>query len=172
LVAIHNWSEDFEDTSMPLAGKVILCIDPNASRNFTIYLLERVGLRVITANSIATGIKTAQTQRCDLYLLNHELLEQREVESCDKLDEFAPRAPILFYSGVLYPYEPIKAIHCRLHGHMVKPVSVCDVQRHAAKLITEWTGPLETVRHILRKSISKQFAPGTPRLHVSELATK
>jgi len=157
---------------MPLAGKVILCIDRNASRNWPIYLLERVGLRVITANSIAAGITKAQTQRCDLYLFNHELLEEREIESCDKLDEFAPRAPILFYSSVLYPYEPIKAIYCRLHGHMIKPVSVCDVQRHAAKLINEWTGPLETVQQILRKSITKQFAPSTPRLHVSEMATK
>jgi response regulator RpfG family c-di-GMP phosphodiesterase len=157
---------------MPLAGKVILCIDRNASRNWPIYLLERVGLRVITANSIAAGLKKAESQRYDLYFLNHELLDEREIDSCDKLSESAPRAPILFYSGVLYPYVPIKAIHCRLHGHMVKPVSVCDVQRHAAKLITEWTGPLETVRHILRKSISKQFAPSTPRLHVSELATK
>ena len=157
---------------MPLAGKVILCIDRNASRNWPIYLLERVGLRVITANSIAAGVKKAESQRYDLYLLNHELLDEREIDSCDQLSESAPRAPILFYSGVLYPYEPIKAIHCRLHGHMVKPVSVCDVQRHAAKLITEWTGPLETVRQLLRKSITKQFAPSTARLQRSELATK
>jgi len=157
---------------MPLAGKLILCIDCNASRNWPIYLLERVGLRVITANSIAAGIKKAESQRCDLYLLNHELLVEREIDSCDKLSESAPRAPILFYSGVLYPYEPIKAIHCRLHGHMVKPVSVCDVQRHAAKLINEWKGPLETVQHILRKSITKQFPPSTMPLHRSELATK
>jgi response regulator RpfG family c-di-GMP phosphodiesterase len=157
---------------MPLAGKVILCIDRNASRNWPIYLLERVGLRVITADSIAAGIKIAESQRCDLYLLNHELLDEREIDSCDKLTESAPRAPILFYSGVLYPYEPIKAIHCCLHGHMVKPVSVCDVQRHAAKLINEWTGPVETVRHILRKSITKQFARSPVHLHVSELATK
>lgn len=157
---------------MALAGKVILCIDPHASRNFTIYLLERVGLRVITANSIATGIKKAQTQPCDLYLINHELLEEREIESCDKLDEFAPHAPVLFYSSVLYPYEPIKAIHCRLHSHMVRPVSICDVQRYAAKLINEWTGPVETVRHMLRKSITKDFAPRAVRLHRSALATK
>ena len=157
---------------MPLAEKVVLCIDRNASRNWAIYLLERVGLRVITANSIAAGIKKAESQLCDLYLINHELLEEREIDSCDKLSESAPRAPILFYSSVLYPYEPIKAIHCRLHGHMVKPVSVCDVQRHAAKLITEWTGPLETVQQLLRKSITKQFAPSTARLQVSELATK
>jgi response regulator RpfG family c-di-GMP phosphodiesterase len=148
---------------MPLAGKVILCIDRNASRNWPIYLLERVGLRVITANSIAAGIKKAESQRCDLYLLNHELLDEREIDSCDKLDEFAPRAPILFYSTVLYPYEPIRAIHCRLHGHMLKPVSVCDVQRYAAKRIDEWTGPFENIQHILRKSIAKEFAPSRER---------
>jgi len=157
---------------MPLAGKLILCIDRNASRNWPIYLLERVGPRVITANSIAAGIKKARAQRCDLYLLNHELLEEREIESCDKLDEFAPRAPMLFYSTVLYPYEPIRAIHCRAHRHMVMPVSVCDVQRYAVKSINEWTGPVETVTHVLRNSISKQFAPSAVRFHHSELARK
>jgi response regulator RpfG family c-di-GMP phosphodiesterase len=155
---------------MPLSGKVILCIDPNASRNFTVYLLERVGLRVITASCIAAGIKKAQTQRCDLYLLNHELLEEREIESCDKLDECAPRAPILFYSTVLYAYEPVRAIHCESHRHVVKPVNICDVQRYAARLINEWTGPVETVQNLLRRSIAKEFA-ASAAVH-SELATR
>lgn len=150
---------------MPLAGKVILCIDHNASRNWAIYLLERVGLRVITANSIAAGIKKAESQHCDLYLLNHELLDEREIDSCDKLDEFAPRAPILFYSTVLYPYEPVRAIHCRLHGHMVKPVNAGDVVRYAAKLIDDWVEPVEKIQHILRKSIPKELAPSTERSH-------
>ena len=48
---------------------------------------------------------------------------------------------------------------------MVKPVSVCDVQRYAAKLINEWTGPVVTVQHILRKSITKQFARSPVHLH-------
>jgi response regulator RpfG family c-di-GMP phosphodiesterase len=143
---------------MRLSGKRILCIDHHASRNFAIHLLERAGFALRTANSIAAGIKIAQEQGFDLYLLNHELLEEREVDSCDKLGELAPRAPILFYSTVVYPYEPIRSIHCRLHGHMVKPVSVCDVQRYAAKLINEWTGPVESIQHVLRKSIAKELA--------------
>ena len=153
---------------MPLAGKVVLCIDYHASRNLAIYLLKRVGFEVITANSIAHGIKKALTQPVDLYLLNHRLLEQLEVDSCDKLDEFAPRAPILFYSTVLYPYERTRSIHCRLHGHMVKPVSVCDVQRYATKLIDEWTGPVESVQHILRKSITRELAARTDYSHQLE----
>jgi response regulator RpfG family c-di-GMP phosphodiesterase len=157
---------------MPLAGKVILCIDNNASRNWAIYLLKRVGFEVITANSIADGIKKAQMQRCEIYLLNHELLEKREIESCDKLDEFAPRAPILFYSTVLYPYEPIRAIHCRLHSHMVKPVNAGDVVRYAVKLIDERMEPVQRIRHILRQSIPKEFAPSTERSHQLELARK
>ncbi len=148
-----------------LTEKLILCIDNNASRNLAIYLLERGGFEVRTANSIAGGIKKAQTQRYDLYLLNHRLLEQREIDSCDKLDEFAPRAPILFYSTVLYPFEPIRAIHCRQHGHMVKPVNACDVERYAARLIDEWAEPVESIQHLLRKSIAKDFAPSREHSH-------
>ena len=157
---------------MPLAGKVILCIDNNASRNWAIYLLKRVGFEVITANSIPAGIKKAQTQHFDLYLLNHRLRDEQEIESCDKLDEFAPRAPILFYSTVLYPYEPIRAIHCRLHSHMVKPVNAGDVVRYAVKLIDERREPVQRIQHILRQSIAKEFAPSAVRSHRSALATK
>jgi CheY-like chemotaxis protein len=117
----------------------ILCIDNNASRNLAVYLLERVGYEVITANSIADGVKLAQGEHFDLHLLNHSLVDGLEIDSCDRLHKFAPRTPILFYSSVAYPYEPIQPIRCCLHGDTMEPIYVYDVVGHASRLLKKKT---------------------------------
>lgn len=137
-----------------LTKRHILCIDNHASSNLAIYLLELAGFEVKTASSISDGITFAQTERFDLYLMNHALLEEREVASCDQLDDSAPPAPILFYSTVLYPYEPIRPIHCKIHDHMLTPVSVCDVQGAALNLIEKYAGRNESVQNVSEKSDS------------------
>ena len=113
----------------------VLCIDNRASSNLAVYLLERAGFEVRTTNSIADAKKLARHEPFDLHLLNHELVDGSEIYSCDKLDEFIPRTPILFYSTVPYPYTEIKAIHCRVHVHKIEPVSVCDVVQQTFRLI-------------------------------------
>ena len=137
-----------------LTKRNILCVDNHASSNLAVYLLELAGFQVKTASSISDGITFAQTDQFDLYLLNHALMEEREVASCDRLDESAPSAPLLFYSTVLYPYEPIRRIHCQIHDDMLTPISVCDVQGAALRLIEEYPRRYESVQHVLKKSDS------------------
>ena len=79
------------------AYRSILCVDNNASSNLAIYLLERVGYEVRTASSLADAGKLVQVERFDLHLINHRLIDGLEIASCEKLHEFAPRSPILFY---------------------------------------------------------------------------
>ena len=78
----------------------ILCIDNHASSNLAIYLLERAGFEVQTTNSIADAKKLARHETFDMHLLNHKLVDGSEIDSCDKLDEFIPRTPILLSSTV------------------------------------------------------------------------
>jgi len=113
----------------------ILCIDNNASSNLAVYLLERVGYEVKMASSIADAEKITQVERFDLRLINHRLIDGLEIDSCERLDRFSPRIPILFYSTVAYPYEPIQPIHCRQHRHSLAPVYVYDVVGHASQLL-------------------------------------
>jgi len=140
---------------MQPARQRILCIDNRASRNLAVYLLERAGCEVASTSSIADAIKLAQVGRSDLHLLNHKLVDGSEVDSCDKLHELAPRTPILFYSTVLYPYHQIRAIHCRLHNHMLEPVNICEVVGSALRLIKQQVRPGEGAgRH--RTEINRQ----------------
>jgi response regulator RpfG family c-di-GMP phosphodiesterase len=124
----------------------ILCIDNNASSNLAVYLLERVGYEVKTAISIADAEKLAEVERFDLRLINHRLVDGLEIDSCDRLDRFSPRIPILFYSTVAYPYEPIQPIHCRQHGHTMAPVYVYDVVGHTSRLLQNKKSSVDRLR--------------------------
>lgn len=115
--------------------KRILCIDNHASSNLAVYLLERVGYEVKTASSLRDAAKVAQVERFDLQLINHRLVDGLEIDSCEKLHKFAPRVPMLFYSTVAYPYEPIQSINCRQHRHAMAPVYIYDVVGHASRLL-------------------------------------
>lgn len=120
---------------MPPTKRRILCIDNHASSNWAVYLLERAGCEVRTASSFADAIDLAQREHFDLHLLNHELVDGFEVDSCDQLHKLTSRTPILFYSTVTYPYEPIKAIRCRRHGELLEPTGYGNVVQLALRLI-------------------------------------
>ena len=115
----------------------VLCIDSNASRNLAVYLLERAGFEVITTSVMAEAADMALNQHFDLHVLNHKLVDELEIESCEKLHEFQVPTPMLLYSTVSYPYSPIQPIHCRSHNHLLEPVNVCDVVDHAFRTMTK-----------------------------------
>ena len=124
----------------------ILCIDNNASSNLAVYRLERVGYEVKTASSLAEAGKLAEVERFDIQLINHRLMDGLEIDSCERLHKFASRSPILFYSTVAYPYEPIQPIHCRQHHHAMAPVYVYDVVGHASRLLQDKTRSVDQTR--------------------------
>ena len=131
---------------MPSAQKRILCIDNNASSNLAVYLLERVGYEVKMASSIANAEKITKVERFDLRLINHRLIDGLEIESCERLDRSSPRIPILFYSTVAYPYEPIQPIHCRQHRHSIAPVYVYDVVGPVSSMLQKKNSSVDRLR--------------------------
>jgi DNA-binding NtrC family response regulator len=131
---------------MPSAQKRILCIDNNASSNLAVYLLERVGYEVKMASSIADAEKITKVERFEVRLINHRLIDGLEIDSCERLDRFSPRIPILFYSTVAYPYEPIQPIHCRQHRHSMAPVYVYDVVGPVSRLLQKQKGSVDRLR--------------------------
>ncbi len=122
----------------------VLCIDNHASSNLTAYLLERASYEVRMVSSTADGIRLARSEYFDLYLLNHKLVDGSETRN--KLHEFAPHTPILFYSTVTYPYRQRVAASCHRYGHRGAPVSVCDVVEYASRLIGNQTNSSDRAR--------------------------
>lgn len=131
---------------MPPTKQRILCIDNHASSNLAVYLLERVGYEVKTASSLSDACKLSEAERFDLQLINHELMDGLEIDSCERLHKYAPRTPIIFYSTVAYPYEPIQPINCRQHRHTMAPIYVYDLVGHASQMLQKKTRSVDQTR--------------------------
>lgn len=149
---------------MPRTQQRILIIDNRASSNLAVYLLKRAGFEVKTASSIADAVKLSHVEHFDLQLLNHELVDGLEVDSCDRLHKFAPRAPILFYSTVLYPYEPYQPIRCRQHGHSLMPVYAYDIVGHALRLTHNRTEPAKSIQRSPKVDRVQELQPAAVTL--------
>ena len=131
---------------MPPTKQRILCIDNHTSSNLAVYLLERVGYEVKTASSLSDAGQLSEAERFDLQLMNHELVDRLEIDSCERLHKFGPRIPILFYSTIAYPYEPIQPIHCRQHGHAMAPLYVYDIVGPVSRLLEKKRSSLDRLR--------------------------
>ena len=145
---------------MPPTKQRTLCIDNHASSNLAVYLLERVGYEVKTASSLADAGKLSQAERFDLQLVNHELVDGLEIDSCERLHKFAPRIPILFYSTVAYRYEPIPPINCRQHRHSMMPVYTYDVVGHVERLLEKKPASVERTQRSAKVGRTHASPPG------------
>lgn len=88
---------------MPLPPKKILCADGNEDTCVLVrYLLAPLGYEVKTVNDLAGGLRSAQEEHFDLYLISYKLDEGTGVELCRRLRRFDGRTPILFWSALVY----------------------------------------------------------------------
>lgn len=99
----------------------ILFIDDNAD---TRYLVETwlglSGYEVVTADSVASGLRIARADAFDLYLLDSRFTDGTGKKLCEKLREFDQSTPIIFYSGES-PTRQALDMACGAQGFVVKP---------------------------------------------------
>ena len=131
---------------MQSSKQQILCVDNHASRNLAVFLLEQAGYEVATADSVAEGLQLAQSSHFDLYLLNHRLLNGTEIELCDRLSEFRPNTPLLFYSTVTYPFRQRPVIRCGIPSHRKDLTSVSEVVKSVSRLLNTSVQPTELAK--------------------------
>ncbi len=79
-----------------------------------------LGYDVRAAASAAEGLKMAHEEQFDLYLLDSRFADTTGKELCEKLREFDPATPIVFYSGET-PQRLRDAMECDAQGYVIKP---------------------------------------------------
>jgi hypothetical protein len=84
----------------------VLCIDNHASSNYTCFLLARNGYKVNCANFLCDALEMIHGSSYDLYLINDELACGSDKELLNKVREAMGATPVLFYSTVIYPFNP------------------------------------------------------------------
>ena len=58
------------------------------------------------------------------------------IDLCEKLREFDPFVPILFYSGAAYDHDKQQAFAAGAQGYLVKPVDNDEVLKQLSRLIS------------------------------------
>ena len=99
----------------------ILFVDDHEDTRLVIQILLGMSdYEVATAESLASGLRLAQSESFDLYVLDTRLPDGSGKELCEKIREFDPKTPIIFYSGDA-PEQLQRALECGAQDYVMKP---------------------------------------------------
>lgn len=86
-------------------------------------LLGFSGIEVSSAHTVKEAFQLTQITHFDLYLLDSRFPDGDGFELCQKLREFAPQKPIIFYSGDAGESDKQKGLTAGADRYLVKPAS-------------------------------------------------
>jgi CheY-like chemotaxis protein len=106
---------------MPKSKPRILFVDGHEDiRLLVVTWLGALGYEVTATHSVNEGLKLAQSESFDLYLLDSRLADGDGKELCEKIREFDKRKPIVFYAGDIRE-RVIADSDCEPQGFVMKP---------------------------------------------------
>jgi CheY-like chemotaxis protein len=99
----------------------ILFIDDHQDTCFLVITwLGTLGYEVTATHSVSEGIRLAQSESFDLYLLDSRLADGDGKELCEKIREIDEQTPIVFYAGD-FRERVLADSDCEPQGFVVKP---------------------------------------------------
>ncbi|HET9529986.1 MAG TPA: response regulator [Blastocatellia bacterium] len=84
-------------------------------------LLRMSNYDVVTANTVAEGLRLAQEEAFDLIILDNWFKQSSGVELCRRIREFNSEIPILFYSAAGYETDISSGMGAGADDYIVKP---------------------------------------------------
>src|SRR5215510_12518017 len=97
--------------------------------------------RILLVDDFDEGLRLAQQQDFDLYILDNWLPDRSGVELCRSIRKFDPDTPILFYSAAAYARDIREGMRAGAQAYLVKPVFPNELRQAIAQLIS---APSET----------------------------
>ena len=123
---------------MQLMKRRILCVDEyDDTRFMLVNLFELSNYEVITASSVKDGLRLAQSERFDLYILERRFNEGSGVDLCREIRKLHPKTPIIFYSGDVYEADQQEALSAGAQAYLTKPGDVGELVNCAHRLLAE-----------------------------------
>jgi two-component system, OmpR family, KDP operon response regulator KdpE len=99
----------------------ILYVDDHADTRFLLAaLLGASGYDLTTAATADEGLRLARTKAFDLFLFDYKFGDGTGRELCERVRQFDPSTPILFFSGS-HPALQQEALSCGAQGFVLKP---------------------------------------------------
>jgi two-component system response regulator HydG len=96
-----------------------------------------LGYEVKTVNELAGGLRAAQEEHFDLYLISYKLAEGTGVELCRRLRGFDRRTPILFWSSLVYERDRQLAYSAGASVFLRKPEDFDKIPVMVSRLIDQ-----------------------------------
>jgi DNA-binding response OmpR family regulator len=100
--------------------RILFVDDHEDTRSLVKLWLAQSDHEVVTAESLSSGLRLAQSEPFDLYVLDTRLPDGSGRELCEKIREFDQKTPIIFYSGDT-PEQLGRALECGAQDYVVKP---------------------------------------------------
>ena len=107
--------------------KRILCVEDDLDSCEMLQVLLS-DYEVITANTVGEGLRLANAERFDLYLLDSRYPDGTGADLCRQLRRFDGQTPVLFHSGMDGESDINEAIRAGAQGYLVKPIAVDELQ--------------------------------------------
>ncbi len=86
-------------------------------------MLGLVGIEIVPAKTLAVALDLASVGSFDLYLITSRFPSSSGLELCQSLRAFAPKTPIVFYSGDAYPMDKAAGLLAGADDYLIKPDS-------------------------------------------------
>ena len=108
----------------------ILFVDDNPDICELVQLvLQSVGFRVSTTDSIAAALQLAASERFDALLLDYWMPDLTGIELCRRIRAFDQNTPILICSGAVTEADREAATLAGAQGYVTKPFNSTDLIR-------------------------------------------
>ena len=118
-------------------GRILCTEDDVDTRELIDFVLTQYGYEVVCSASCVQAIELAKTQNFDLYLVDNLMPNLSGTGLTEKIRQFDPKTPVLFYSGAAYDTDREAARVSGAQGYLVKPADGDQLVAEVTRLIEE-----------------------------------
>src|SRR5438093_1386621 len=90
-------------------GRILYVEDDEDTRELVTCVMTMNNYRIAAAENCHDASMLARSNEFDLFLIDNWMAECSGIDLCEKLREFDPFTPILFYSGAAYEHDKQRA---------------------------------------------------------------
>ena len=117
-------------------GSILYVEDDKDTRELLTYVLAMKNYKIVAVENYEDALMVARSSQFDLYLIDNWMPGGSGIDLCQKLREFNPWTPILFYSGAAYEGDKQQAFAAGAQGYLVKPVDNDELIEEVFRIIS------------------------------------